>query len=339
MIFNLFKSKPLIKLFILSILLNIIFISLIDIFFKNEIIVTDPRFEKRAYNILHHNSAKIIWGDNIIMLNPYEIQKGEYNNWYPIGYSLILLGPLMTGDYYLLSRTILQIFLFSFIPVLIFNIAKNFFGLHKDALKLSLLTSIIVSMYPIYLNFSLQGSDTGMITLINAMCLYLFYRSIKSCTKKDFVLLGIALSILFLFRPIGLVPYFILLFVEFYQAYRNKKTLINVLLPMTITLFAITGWGIRNFVVSSEFNITQSNVGYNFWLGNNEFTNSVLKNRIGDGASIEDDIIPYFDHQWSFLKNKDEYEKDSFFISKAFEFVINNPLETVENVFWKFAGY
>jgi len=286
MIFNLFKSKPLIKLFILSILLNIIFISLIDIFFKNEIIVTDPRFEKRAYNILHHNSAKIIWGDNIIMLNPYEIQKGEYNNWYPIGYSLILLVPLMTGDYYLLSRTILQIFLFSFIPVLIFNIAKNFFGLHKDVLKLSLLTSIIVSMYPIYLNFSLQGSDTGMITLINAMCLYLFYRSIKSCTKKDFVLLGIALSVLFLFRPIGLVPYFILLFVEFYQAYRNKKTLINVLLPITITLFAITGWGIRNFVVSSEFNITQSNVGYNFWLGNNEYTNSVLKTGLEMGRQL-----------------------------------------------------
>ncbi len=327
------------SLYIFSLLLNLVFFIIFKNFFKDEIIITDPRFEKVAYNLIHNGTSEINWGDGKIMLNPFEIQKGVYNNWYPIVYSLWLTIPLMTNENYLIVRTFLQVILFSMIPVLVFSISLHIFKYHEHRKRIAIITSLMVCLYPIYANFTLQGSDTGMITFFNALSLYLLFQSINTRKLKYFIQLGISLSVLFLLRPIGLLPYFVLIFIELFQSYKNKINYKYLIIPLFMAFLSIMAWGMRNLILAGEFNITYTNVGYNLWLGNNEFTNQVLKKRLGDGSTLEDEVIPHFDKKWKFLKELNEYEKDRFFKSKGIEFITNNPLETVENSLLKFIGY
>ena len=108
---------------------------------------------------------------------------------------------------------------------------------------------------------------------------------------------------------------------------------------MLLLALTVGSWGTRNYLLFDTFNLTNSSVGYNLWLGNNEYTNEFMRYRLGDGATIEDFIIPKFDEKWSFLKHYSEYQKDLFFKEQAGMFVINHPLETIENVFWKIIGF
>jgi len=110
-----------------------------------------------------------------------------------------------------------------------------------------------------------------------------------------------------------------------------------VLLLVIVTVVGI--WTIRNYVEFNVVSLTHSNVGYNLWLGNNKYTNEFMRKRLGDGATIEDEIIPKYDTAWSYLKYYSEYEKDAFFRREAIDFIINEPIESLENVMWKIIGF
>jgi len=128
---------------------------------------------------------------------------------------------------------------------------------------------------------------------------------------------------------------FILFFTKKLFFTKTVKFFIPLILLSVLTLI----WGFRNKELSQIFALTHSNVGYNLWLGNNEKTNTYLKEYLGDGGTIEDKIIPYYNSKWSFLQFYSEYQKDDFFRTKAWNFVKSNPTITLSNVAWKIVGF
>jgi len=311
--------------------------------FSNEITIYDPRYEQLAANIIQDGSFKIELGvkkkTDQLMQHPYNIWKGVYYNWFPMGYSLILV-PTMLFDNYKTILTIFQLLLFSFIPVFLFLISKQFFRDCKYCKPVSFLIAILWCFYPYYLVSSLWRSDTWVIVLLNLITFYNLIKFYDSGFRKKYVYrLAFLFTIIFFFRPLILFPYSLIIFIWglMYVKDSLKTKHLFVLLLTIVTVVGI--WTVRNYVEFHVLNLTQSNVGYNLWLGNNKYTNEFMRKRLGDGATIEDEIIPKFDKAWSFLKYYSEYEKDAFFRIEAINFIINEPIESLENMVWKVIGF
>ncbi len=311
--------------------------------FSNEITIYAPRYEQLAANIIQNGTFRIEWGvgnnQAQFMPNPYEIQKGVYYNWFPIGYSLILV-PTMLFDNYKIVLAIFQLLLFSFIPVLLFLISKHVFRDYKYCIPVSFLIAILWCFYPYYLVSSLWRSDTWVIVLLNLVTYYNLIKFYDSGFKKKYVYrLAFLFTIIFFFRPLILFPYGLLIFIWGLMYVKDSLKTKN-LFTLLLTIVTVVGiWTVRNYVEFHVLNLTQSNIGYNLWLGNNKYTNEFMRKRLGDGATIEDEIIPKFNKSLTFLKYYSEYEKDTFFRREAINFIIKEPIESLENVVWKIIGF
>ena len=338
------KKKIYLFIYIFALLSQLCGIFIFKNFYKGEIEIYDPRFEQAAHNFLEKGTFRIDWGtensSDKIMVNPYEVQKGVYYNWFPFGYSIFLLIPMFAGKYYILTRTIIQLLLFSLIPVVIFNLLKYMFNQKEKGSQISLLASLLFCFYPYFLISSLWGSDTWMLFFFNLLTFNFFIKYIEG-GKILPVVLGILLVILYFLKPVMLVPYILIALGSFIFSRKRgvKYEFRNVVILFFPLIIAILGWGCRNFYISQKITFTQSNNGYNLWLGNNEYTHKVLSSRLGDGSTIEDDIFPLVDKKWSFLKNLNEYEKDAFFKQAALDFIRANPVLTLKNCFWKTVGF
>lgn len=334
---------PKVTIYIFALIMQISGMFIYSELFSNEITIYDPRYEQLAANIIQDGTLRIEWGvgnnQAQFMQHPYEIQKGVYYNWFPIGYSLILV-PTMLFDNYKIVLTIFQLFLFSFIPVLLFLISNQVFRDYKYRVPVSFLISILWCFYPYYLVSSLWRSDTWTIVLLN---LITFYNPIKfydsGFSKKYAYRLAFLFVTLFFFRPLILFPYGLLIFIWVFMYIKDSLKTKN-LFVLLVTIVTVVGiWTIKNYVEFNVVSFTHSNVGYNLWLGNNKYTNEFMRKRLGDGATIEDEIITKYDKEWAFLKYYSEYEKDNFFRERAYSYMKNHPIETIENSFWKIIGF
>jgi 4-amino-4-deoxy-L-arabinose transferase-like glycosyltransferase len=338
------KKKIYLFIYIFALLSQLCGIFIFKNFYKGEIEIYDPRFEQAAHNFLEKGTFRIDWGTDgtpdTIMVNPYEVQKGVYYNWFPFGYAVFLLVPMSAGKYYVLIRTIVQLLLFSLIPAFIFNLLRYLFVQKEKGAQLSFVASLLFCFYPYFLISSLWGSDTWMLFFFNLIMFNFFIRYIER-EKIHPLLPGILMLALFFLKPVMLVPYILIALGTLVFSWRREvknefKTAFILFLPLIIGML---GWGCRNYYISQRIVFTQSNNGYNLWLGNNEYTNRVLSSRLGDGSTIEDDIFPLVDKKWSFLKNYSEYEKDAFFKQAAIDFIKANPVVTVKNSLWKTVGF
>lgn len=338
------KKKICLFIYIFALISQLCGIFIFKNFYKGEIEIYDPRFEQAAHNFLEKGTFRIDWGtDNnpdTIMVNPYEVQKGVYYNWFPFGYSIFLLLPMSAGKYYILVRTIIQLLLFSLIPVVIFNLLKYLFLQKKKGPRISLIASLLFCFYPYFLISSLWGSDTWMLFFFNLITFNFFIKYIERERILP-VIPGILLLVLYFLKPVTLVPYILIALGTLIFSRRRgvKKEFVNALILFLPLIIAILGWGCRNYYISQKMTFTQSNNGYNLWLGNNEYTYKVLSSRLGDGSTIEDDIFPLVDKKWSYLKNLNEYDKDAFFKQTAIDFIRANPVITLKNCFWKAVGF
>ncbi|MCX6167731.1 MAG: hypothetical protein NTX65_00190 [Ignavibacteriales bacterium] len=323
-------------LFILSVIVQLLGSIVLVNSFPNEKRIYDPRFQQLAYNLNTDHSFEIKWGTDKnpdrIMINPFQIQRGIYQNWFPIGYALVIYSAMLIDSNYSKILMILQLLLYSFIPPLIFLLSNSFY--FQNNYSRAAFPSLLFLLNPYYSIASIWITDTWMITLITLLCFYLLLCTIKKRLKIN-IAFGLAVVMLFLLRPIGIFPLVVVYIIYAWKEYRIFK----IHLPLIIVLFGILTWGYRNYLLFHQFDFTNSSVGYNLWLGNNFYTNNFLKNHLGDCSTIEDKIIPYFDTKWSFLKNYSEYQKDEFFKQQAWNFIKSHPLETLENSFWKMIGF
>lgn len=338
-----FAYRELFLIYIISLSVQLIGIILLKYFITGEIIIYDPRFLQAAKNLFEFGSMKIAWGVTNnpadIMIDPYNIQKGIYYNWFPPGYSIFIYTLILLFNDYQLPLIIVQMFIYSLIPVLFFLLLKNYFG-NKFSLKILFAAVIIFILNPFYVVASQWKSDTWMITLITLYAFYMMLKCIKSnYPVKTIILFSLLLAILFFFKPVAVFGFILLWGIIATRKIFNKIFHKAMLIPIISMAIIIFGWTLKNKILFNEYSLTYSNVGYNLWLGNNEHTYDFLKSHFGDGATIEDRIIPIYDSTWSFLSNYNEYEKNYFFTQQAISFIKENPIITIKNMFWKFVGF
>lgn len=328
-------------IYFLALIFQLVGIVLVKTLFSNEIIIYDPRFLQAAENLLNNGSMEIHWGVGQkpaeLMIKPYEIQKGIYNNWFPPGYSIfIYLTLIFDRSYSLLFIT--QLLLFSTIPVFFIKILR---ANSKDYLKDKhyFLIALIFIINPYYLVSSLWKTDTWFNTFVSIVLIYSIIKFEKERSLYYALLISAFLIVLFFLKPVAIPAFLAVLLIIMFNTkknYKNFKIFVAIFIPL---IFIILSRTIINYYKNHIISFTYSNVGYNLWLGNNEFTYQFMKEHLGDGSTIEDYIIPKFDQEWKFLSYYSEYEKDKFFRKKALEYMLHNPGITIKNMMWKFFGF
>ncbi len=297
-------------------------------------------FEKYTINLLYSNEAKINWNNqgNYDGYTNNPPQQGIYYNWRPIGYSVFLIPPIYSGlENIDVFRTIYQLLIYSLIPIIFYFIVSFYFSDNNISNIFMIIITGLFLINPQFLISSLQSLDTWFITLFVLLSFYLLLRIIKDSKTQNYILYGISVSLLFFIKPNILIPFIFVLF--FAYKHENKVTINKPLISLTIILLTVFSWGIRNYNCFNVLDFTNSSLGYNLWLGNNKYTNSFLKEHLGDGSTIEDNIVPKFNEHWKFLSKYNEYEKNNFFLTEALKFIKNNPVETIDNMFLKFIGF
>lgn len=318
-------------IFLIALLLQF-FVFVINLFFPLQINY-DPWFEIYARKFIEHPGEPIIWGpDGDLRTTTSHLQVGKYFNWRPIGYSLFLSIIYLFGFVnYELVRTIYQALVYSFIPVIFFKICKKYFYEDVDNKK-SLVSVLIFMLNPLYLVGFLQSLDTWLKVLVTlSIVLFIFNNDTKSK-----ILLIPFLIFLYLITPIGFLSIVLLIITLTFLKHFSLKYFFSIAVTLT---FIIMLFGFRNYYLTNHFDITNSSVGYNLWLGNNEATLEFLKSHLGDGATIEDKIIPQFNYKFKFLEKYSEYEKNKFFKEEAIKFILKHPAITLENMLWKIVGF
>ncbi len=293
----------------------------------------DPWFELYAKKLVQQPGEPIVWGpDGDLRTTFSPLQIGNYYNWRPIGYSLFLslIYLFKLGDYEFV-RAIYQMLIYSLIPVIFFKICKRYFNSNGNDFRPQI-SALIFIINPLFLVGFLQSIDTWLKTFITMIIIFLVFEN----DKKSKILLIPALIFLYLITPIGFLSVFLFIITLSFLKHFSLRfiSLITIALIVVIILF-----GIRNYSITGKFDITNSSVGYNLWLGNNEATLDFLKEHLGDCATIEDKIIPLYNKKFNFLAQYSEYEKDSFFKKEAVKFILNHPIITLQNMFWKMIGF
>ncbi len=332
-------KKPYAFIFFLAVIFQITGILLSKYLFTNEIIIFDPRFLQLAHNLTEHGDLKIVWGvtanPDEIMINPFEIQKGIYYNWFPVGYAIIIFLVKQISCNYYPILILFQLLIYSLIPIFVYQLFK-IISSASNYEKVGVFVSLISIANPYFMVSSLWRTDTWIISLLT-MTIFMIYIH-ETGKRKIGHAVAMFLSVLFFFRPIAVLMF---LFLFSFDIMKNfpKMNLKKYSIPIIYISIVITLWTFKNYYYLNEINFTHSNVGYNLWLGNNQHTNDFLRTHLGDGSTIEDKIIPMYDEKWKFLSTYDEYEKDKYFRKHAWQFIKDNPLVTAENMFWKFIGF
>ncbi len=293
----------------------------------------DPWFELFAKKLILQDGGPIIWSPDGDLITHSPLQIGKYYNWRPIGYSLFLslIFFIKTNDYFLV-RTIYQMLVYSFIPVMFYRVCKNYFSGNENSELKSKISVMIFIFNPLFLVGHLQSLDTWLKTLFVIIAFLLIFEN----GNRNIVYLIIVFTGIFLIAPIGFISIMLFLFFAKILKMISLKKFFIITITMTTIIFF---YGLRNYYTFGRFDLSNSSFGYNLWLGNNERTLDFLKRHFGDGATIEDKILPHFKDRFKFLSNYSEYEKNDFFTKNALDFILKNPLVTIELIFWKAIGF
>lgn len=237
----------------------------------------DIWYEKFAYNWVEKGSSRMLWSDSVtadvVTKNPP--QQGIYFNWRPIGYSAFLIAIMKMNflDFNAI-KSFFQIILYSLIPSFIFLIATELFAKYSIKNQLSILAAIIAIGNPIFLISHLQSLDTWFITLLTTISFYFLIKNYHLFDRKYF--LALSLTILFFLRPTGIFPFVFLLLIMLCNSPKSHRYLF--LFPIILIILSVVSWGIRNYVYFQKYDFTNSSVGYNLWLGNNQYSNDFFVN-------------------------------------------------------------
>ena len=212
----------------------------------------------------------------------------------------------------------------SLITILIFfKLISNF-----QNVKVSLLFSLIFSLFPIYIFASVQISSV----VLQLFFIIIFLFSIVNLLKKQnylyLTLFSIVSGLLILTRGEFILFYFFSIFYFFVYLKRSYK---NVIISIILTSLIITPYLKRNFENYGTLVLTKS-VGYNLLKGNNPLAEAegntyfITKNFSQKNLKIE-------------TNNKYELELDDFYKNQAIKIINNNPVKYLKLYFKKVIAF
>lgn len=325
------------RLIILLILVNFITqtFTAVTLSFNQNIFKQDLYSISYAKNFLETGIPYFEWR-NDIGTEPYSsLHQNKFYFWRPIGYSIVLLFPLLIDQTNQTLLILYQVVIFSLLIPLIFVALLHllkFLEIKNSKFHSAILTLIFI-LNPSYQIAPLQIDDKWFFSFLIA----LYFISLIGFVKSNKIAGLIFPFILFLlFRPIFIIPSLITLFLSLFFLRLNKFKFIKVSVTLLIVfiLFALSSSLLFNKLVFGY-----SNAGYNFFLGNNNFFKDYFLANYGDCGSVEYDLLTKFEDEFNQLKFNDEFTQDEYLFRKGLAYIMQNPMDFVINSTIKFVNF
>ncbi len=261
----------------------------------------DHEWRFLVYNLVEHGQLVLKTFDNGFLLP---------NIWMPplYAYYLYLFTFLnLETQNFILLVLISQILLASISIIVFYKINKFFFSE-----KISFLSSLIFSLFPLHLYACSQISSISLQVFLTIIFFYLFIKVVKK--KNLFTLSFFAFNggLLILLRGEFWAIYIVsILYLYFFLKIKLK----NIFLIALITLITISPYLVRNYIIFNKFTVLES-FGYNLWKGNHPYAKD---NSIVEGTEIANESI---------VKEVNEIKIDKFytinFDNLFLKYAINN---------------
>ena len=235
-----------------------------------------------------------------------------------------------TEAIYIKSVLFSQIIISSFSVIIFYLINKIFFSK-----RISILGTIIFSLFPIHIYACTQISSVILQTFLTIIFIYLFFKIVEKKNLLKIGLLSFTSGLLILLRGEFIVLFIICIL---YLVFFTKIKIKNILLILLLTFITISPYLIRNIIVFNEITITKS-IGFNLWKGNNYNTNVEGKNYIWENTFNQDDIN-LKNRINSIEKNKYyELNLDKVFLEEAKKNIKNDPIRYFRLYIKKFLSF
>jgi 4-amino-4-deoxy-L-arabinose transferase-like glycosyltransferase len=289
---------------------------------KNSPVIQVPIADSKTYIVL---AGDILRGDILasgtVFTNPFYF--------YFIALIQFFFG-FISSDYYAVIFS--QIILSTISIYFIYRISIQIF-----IERVAILTVIFASVYEILIFFDNTLLSVTLINFLNAGMILLLFEYYLQKKKKYLFFSGLlcGLSIitrgnLLLFLPFVLI-WFILIKDGWSIFLKNAVLFISGVLVFTLIII------IRNYAITSELVPISSNMGYNFYIGNNEKANGTYR-------------IPEFIHStYQYYEEKQSEqeaehrtgkklthnEASNYWFKEAFNFIIKNPSKYLSLIYQK----
>ena len=216
--------------------------------------------------------------------------------------------------------------LFSSISVAFFYKINNLFF----SKNLSLLSSLIFSIFPLHVYASSQISSISLQIFLTIFFLYFFFQLIKKENFLSIFMFSLLSGLLILLRG----EFYAILILTLFYLFFKKIKIKNIFLIILITLITVSPYVVRNIIVFEKF-IMMKSFGYNIWKGNHPYA---MENSLVVGAEIVEE---------DFQKKLDSVPRDKFlrinfdnlFMDKAIENIKKNPTGHIILFFKKAASF
>ena len=250
------------------------------------------------------------------------------NLWMPplYAYYLYFFTFFNLGDQnYIILILTLQILLTSISVPIFYKINKFFFSN-----RISLLGSLIFSLFPLYVYASSQVSSIAIQSFLTILFLYFFFQIIKKGNFLSILFFSFSAGLLILLRGEFYSILILSLFYLFFLRIGIKKILLIVL----ITSITISPYVIRNIITFDKF-VMMKSFGYNLWKGNHPYA---MENSFVVGSEILDanlkkklDAVP----RDKFLR----FNFDKIFLEEMIKNVKKNPMDHLFLLLTKAASF
>ena len=256
--------------------------------------------------------------------------------WWPPLYPLFLAFTALFGKHYLLI-VVPQALIGTGTVLLAFLIGTEIFGS-----RVGLVASVITTFYPYYVMHDTALQETGMVTFVVALSIWLLVRAARLNRRRDWFSAGLALGAIALTRAstASFIP-LALVWTAWIGApgsigQRLHKTVLIVLaLSLTVSPWLIRTWRVSGAPVLS------SQTGRALWIGNNAETFSFYPYQSIDlsAAAAAERLSP---EDWAELKrvSGNEIQMSRWFAVKAVTFMREHPSLILQRSFRKLlAGF
>jgi len=256
---------------------------------------------------------------NIISVHQYSLDRKQPTAYRPPGY------PLILSLFVILGANIVHLRILNFVAL-----GSCTYLLHKILMEQScplagIIAALLVICYPVlfYTAGTLYPQTIGSFLFL----LIVFLLTKKTKSYRTFILCGFLFGYLVLTIPIFLfiLVLFGIWFYFFERSIRAKLTLITI--PIAFSLIGV--WSARNYAVFKSFVFVSSNSGFMLLTGNSENTTP------NAGPTV--DISKYAAEATQLQLN--EVERDTYYRSKAIEWVLNHKVKALKLFCLKFLNY
>lgn len=229
----------------------------------------------------------------------------------------------------LLAIEIMQALFSSALSFTIYSITIRIFKVNSIAL----LASIMVAFYPSFVYFSTIIWSSMLFIFLITVLILLLMRMAERPDLINAIVCGFLTGFTLLVDPV-LLPFCIFTIIWLFFNFTSDKVFIIKRISVTVLLGAITisPWMVRNYLVFGKLTFIKSNIGYNFFVGNNpQATGSSTKLPVTDYTEVVEINKA--------MSKMNEAETNKYFLNKTFLFIKNNPAQFIKLSLQKFKNY